>query len=236
MPTNAEIAERYREDFSVWYKANYAHIAATSSWVERSWESYKAGILRAIEESHPPSICGKKSPYHRPTSMYCLDCLPPDAPLGALLLSNREPTEDEVKRGLEIARELDERRKAAGLPSKFVVEESQVQQEPCAEHYLKLKEMTRTLVQKPPDPNKPGLVEAKQYVMFADAFGALVAAYKLGGGGDDTRELREAARQLLVDVRKFKNGWISAAVLEEKIASFEHVLAKGEPQERLKEK
>lgn len=43
-----------------------------------------------------------QSPYHPPTSIYCLDCLPSDAPLGALLLSNRPPTADEIRRGLKL--------------------------------------------------------------------------------------------------------------------------------------
>ena len=65
---------------------------------------------------HPERTC--KSPYHRPTSLYCLDCLPSDAPLGALLLSNRKPTADDVKRGQEIAELLKQRGPVEAPPNK----------------------------------------------------------------------------------------------------------------------
>jgi hypothetical protein len=89
--------------------------------IQICWEAWKAAelsVARAIEESRQPGLCEKNSPYHRPTSMYCLDCLPPDAPLGALLLSNREPTQNEIERGLEIAKLLEQR-----TGKKFLVKE-----------------------------------------------------------------------------------------------------------------
>lgn len=55
--------------------------------------------------SEPVKDARCPSPYHRPMSIYCLDCLPKDAPLGALLLSNREPTEDDLKRGRQVAKD-----------------------------------------------------------------------------------------------------------------------------------
>jgi len=55
-----------------------------------------------VEESRQPGLCEKNSPYHDPRRAYCLDCLPPDAPLGTLLVGTREPTAGEIKRGLEL--------------------------------------------------------------------------------------------------------------------------------------
>lgn len=74
------------------------------------WLAEKAIELFAGRESTreaPSDGCASK--YHRPTAIYCLDCLPKDAPLGALLLSNRKPTQSEIERGLEIQKLLDER-------------------------------------------------------------------------------------------------------------------------------
>lgn len=50
-----------------------------------------------------------ESKYHRPTSIYCLDCIPADAPLAVLLLSNRKPTAEDIRRGREIAKTLENR-------------------------------------------------------------------------------------------------------------------------------
>jgi hypothetical protein len=92
--------------------------------IMREW---RAGAVQEVSPTTP--TCEKNSPYHRPTSMYCLDCLPSDAPLGALLLSNRQPTEDDIKRGLEIAALLKEREKNVVRPKVYreVTAESEVE-------------------------------------------------------------------------------------------------------------
>lgn len=111
---------KHVERMIAWYEENAKKASSDAGKQAFSHSAIALGsllawlkILPSRAATNPVGRCPKNSPYHKPTSVYCLDCLPADAPLGALLLSNREPTQSDIERGLEIQKMLDERKGAA---------------------------------------------------------------------------------------------------------------------------
>src|ERR1700677_1064763 len=90
----------YRDHSDAW-------IGCSCGWEEfgssgEDWMAHVAGAGNQSEQSAAPDS-DQKCKYHRPDALYCLDCIPPNAPLSVLLVGTRKPSAEEIEQGQSLA-------------------------------------------------------------------------------------------------------------------------------------